>query len=79
VDTILGYVRLYDGTVATDYYRAMGQVKNLIQLPQSQSISVSAQAGLLALVDSLDGSRLDENQRATVQALKQGIISLMTY
>jgi hypothetical protein len=34
VDTTLGYARLYDGTLAADYYRAMGQIENLLKIPE---------------------------------------------
>jgi hypothetical protein len=32
VDTTLGYARLYDGTIAADYYRAMAQVEKQLDL-----------------------------------------------
>jgi|WetSurMetagenome_2_1015567.scaffolds.fasta_scaffold15561_2 site-specific recombinase XerD len=76
VDTTLGYARLYDGTVAADYYRAMEQVETLFKLPEGQLVPISTPARLLALVDSLNQCSLDENQRAIVQALKQGIMNL---
>jgi integrase/recombinase XerD len=41
VDTTLGYARLYDGTVAVDYYRAMGQVERLFELSESRQIPLS--------------------------------------
>jgi hypothetical protein len=62
--------------VVADYYRAMGQVETLIKLPKVQSVPVSTPAGLLALVDSLNQGTLDENQQATIQALRRGILSL---
>jgi site-specific recombinase XerD len=76
VDTTLGYARLYDGTVAADYYRAMDQVETLFQLPEGQPIPVSTPVGLLALVDSLTQSQLNDDQRSIIQTLRQGIMSL---
>jgi hypothetical protein len=32
VDTTLGYARLYDGTVAADYYRGMAQIESRFKL-----------------------------------------------
>ncbi len=32
VDTTLGYARLYDGTIAADYYQAMAQVEKQLDL-----------------------------------------------
>ncbi len=76
VDTTLGYARLYDGTIAADYYHAMNQVEGLFELPGSRKVSVSTPAELVALVDSLSSGTLNEHQRETLQALRQGILSL---
>jgi site-specific recombinase XerD len=76
VDTTLGYARLYDGTVAADYYRAMGQIERLFALPENRQVSVSTPAELVALVDSLGSGTLNETQRETIQVLREGIISL---
>ena len=76
VDTTLGYARLYDGTVAADYYRAMGQVEHLLDLPESVPFPITTPAELIALVDSLGNGTLSERQRETVQALREGILSL---
>ena len=76
LDTTLGYARLYDGTIAADYYRAMSQVERLFHLPESRQIPVSTPAELVALVDSLGSGTLNEHQRETVQALRDGILSL---
>jgi len=76
VDTTLGYARLYDGTVAADYYRAMGQVERLFELSESRQIPLSTPAELVALIDSLGNGTLNEHQRQTLQALRDGIMSL---
>ncbi len=34
VDTTLGYARLYDGTVAADYYQAMSGMEKRLALPE---------------------------------------------
>lgn len=76
VDTTLGYARLYNGTVAADYYRAMGQVERLFELSESRQIPLSTPAELIALVDGLGSGTLNEHQRQTLQALRDGILSL---
>jgi integrase/recombinase XerD len=76
LDTTLGYARLYDGTLAADYYRAMSQVERLFHLPESRHVPLSTPAELVALVDSLRRGTLNEKQRETVQALREGILSL---
>jgi integrase len=76
VDTTLGYARLYDGTVAADYYRAMGQIERLFEASKDGLASIPTPAELVALVDSLNSGTLNEYQRQTVQALREGILSL---
>jgi len=76
VDTTLGYARLYDGTIAADYYRAMGQVEHLLELPESVPFPITTPAKLVALLDSLGSVTLNDQQRETVQALRVGIFSL---
>ncbi len=77
VDTTLGYARLYDGTVAADYYRAIGQIENLFKVPETRQISVSTPAQLVALVDSLADGTLSQAQRETLCALREGILLLI--
>lgn len=76
LDTTLGYARLYDGTIAADYYRAMSQVERLFHLPESRPAPFYTPAELVALVDSLGSGTLNERQRETVQTLREGILSL---
>lgn len=76
LDTTLGYARLYDGTLAADYYRAMSQVERLFHLPESRQVPLSTPAELVALVDSLGNGTLNEKQREMVQALREGILAL---
>jgi integrase len=76
VDTTLRYARLYDGTVAADYYRAMGQIEAQIASQEAGDGSPTSAGQLLALVDALRDGTLNENQRETVQALRDGILAL---
>lgn len=75
VDTTLGYARLYDGTVAADYYRAMAQVE--ARLDGSEGRTPLPPGQLLALVDALQAGTLNEAQREAVQALRTGISALV--
>jgi len=78
IDTTLGYARLYDGTVAADYYRAMGQVEARMELAGSTDGNDGPLTGgqLLALVDALHNGTLNEDQREAVHALRLGILAL---
>jgi integrase/recombinase XerD len=76
VDTTLGYARLYDGTVAADYYRAMAQVERRLALEENVAASPPCAGELLALVDSLRSGTLNEAQLETVRTLRAGIVAL---
>lgn len=76
IDTTLGYARVYDGTVAADYYRAMAQVESRLALQEGTEAIPPTSGQLLALVDSLRGGTLNDTQQATVQALRAGILAL---
>lgn len=75
LDTTLGYARLYDGTVAADYYRAMAQVEGLFALREKRRILYTP-VEMVALLDSLSRGTLNESQRETVHSIRQGILSL---
>ena len=76
VDTPLGYARLYDGTVAADYYRAMVQVEQRLATQDAALTPVPSVGELLALIDALRNGPLSESQRETVQALRTRIMGL---
>lgn len=73
LDTTLNYARLYDGTIAADYERAMGKI---MRREGVQAEAILPTRRLLTLVDSLGASRLDEVQRETVQALRAAVLAL---
>lgn len=77
IDTTLGYARLYDGTVAADYYRAMAEIERRLELQKDSDTPLPDSGQLLALVDALRDGTLNENQRETVQALRDGILALV--
>jgi len=77
VDTTLGYARLYDGTVAADYYRAMAGVEQRLTVGGFRNDEAQpSPAYLLALVDALGQGTLNHNQRDIVQSLRSGILAL---
>lgn len=77
IDTTLGYARLYDGTMAADYYRAMGTVEQLMALPEDRDAQPQNPGELLALVEALGQGTLNPGQRETLQALRTGILALV--
>lgn len=78
IDTTLGYARLYDGTVAADYYRAMGQTERLFDLNPVDQGLVPNPVELIALVDSLSMGTLNESQRKSLSMLREGISSMIS-
>jgi integrase len=76
IDTTLEYARLYDGTVAADYYRAMAQVERDLQLDDLPVPVTLGSGQMVALLDSLVSGTLNEGQRATVGTLRAAILAL---
>jgi len=75
IDTTLNYARLYDGTIAADYHRAMRQVESQLVLEPTGLVSPHP-AELLALVDRLAG-RVEAEQAEMLQALRLGLAALV--
>lgn len=77
IDTTLGYARLYDGTVAADYYRAMARVEQQMSLPEDVKAEPPNGGQLLTLVDALRSGTLNDSQLETVHALHSGLVALV--
>jgi hypothetical protein len=76
VDTTLGYARLYDGTVAADYYQAMTMVERQLSLPEDRLIQPPSIGEMLALVDALRSGTLNPTQTELVWSLRSGLTML---
>jgi site-specific recombinase XerD len=77
IDTTLRYARLYDGTLAADYYQAMAQVERCLTLEERGETSPPRAGDLLPLVDLLQKGETNTAQNATLQALRAGLIALV--
>jgi len=77
VDTTLGYVRLYDGTIAADYYQAMALIEQRLDLPEDGVSTPNEIGRLIALVDSLRNGALNPAQAETVRQLRAGLAALV--
>ena len=75
MDTTLGYARLYDGTIAADYYRAMAQVEKQLDLQPGAEPPITP-GHLLAMVDALREGMLTPHQQETLHHLRQAILTL---
>jgi integrase len=79
IDTTLRYSRLYDSTVATDYFLAMDDIESRMDLRAGAQPELPFTGGqLLVLVDSLQGGTLSMDQRQTLHVLRSGIVRLVT-
>jgi integrase len=76
IDTTLGYARLYDETVAKEYYQAMGQIERVKTPPKDELVSPPGLVQLLALLDALHQGPLDEKQTATTRVLRATLLAL---
>jgi hypothetical protein len=77
IDTTRRYARLYDGTVAAHYYCAMAEVESRMGLSEKAGNLPPNGGQLLALVDALQAGTLNDAQRETARALRDGILALM--
>lgn len=73
VDTTLGYARLYDGTVAADYFSAMHKVERQLALPEDTVKEAPRIGELIALTDALRNGSLNSGQTELVRALREGL------
>ncbi len=73
IDTTLGYARLYDGTLAADYYSAMHQVEQQLALPEDSVKEPPRIGELIALADALRNGSLNPQQTELVRALREGL------
>jgi integrase/recombinase XerD len=73
IDTTLGYARLYDGTLAADYYSAMHKVERQLALPEDQVKEPPRIGELIALADALRNGSLNPAQTEIVRALREGL------
>lgn len=76
LDTTLTYARLYDGTVAADYYRAMADVEQRLQLTPASEPPLMTTGQMVALVDGLSQGTLNERQRQLVHTLRSSLLTL---
>ncbi len=73
IDTTLGYARLYDGTLAADYYSAMNKVERQLALPEDNAKEPPKIGELIALADALRNGSLNPAQTEIVRALREGL------
>ena len=76
VDTTLGYTRLYDGTVAADYYTAIAEIERRLDLPEDRLSQPPGIGQLLTMVDALRRGTLNVAQIDLVQQLRNGLLLL---
>jgi site-specific recombinase XerD len=73
IDTTLNYARLYDGTLAADYYSAMNKVERQLALSEDNAKEPPNIGELIALTDALRNGSLNPTQTEIVRALREGL------
>lgn len=73
IDTTLRYARLYDGTIAADYFSAMNKVERQLALLEDNAKEPMSIGQLIALTDALRGGSLNSAQTEIVRALREGL------
>jgi hypothetical protein len=75
IDTTIGYTRLYNTTLAADFYQAISRVEEHATLPDDRLRPLTGPQ-LLALVDALATGPLNEAQRGKFKLLGASVASL---
>ena len=67
---------MYDGTIAADYYQAMGKIEGRLALAELDSGPLpDPRSEILALIATLQTDSLAGNQASIVQNLKMKVLS----
>jgi len=79
LNSTMVYARVHNRTVAQDYFSAMAQVEQRLELLENEKQpSVEGDCvQLLALVDALQMESLDEGQQQTLQQFRTMIVALV--
>jgi integrase len=77
LDTTLGYARLYDGTLAADYHRAMLSIECALNVSPDAPSQPLSPAHIVALLDALkSGGTLNTQQLDTLATARAAVVGL---
>ena len=77
LDTTLGYARVYDGTLAADYHRAMLSIERTLELTAGAPAQPLSAAHVTALLDALKTSgTLNVQQLDVLAVARAGVVGL---
>lgn len=77
IDTTLQYARLYDRTVARDYFAAMGKVEKIFSPLGKQEKQPSQTSGVLAVLDEVMAEGLSAEQAEIVSVVRERVLGLV--
>jgi hypothetical protein len=77
VDTTMNYARLYNGTVANDYFKAMDRIEGLTTIPALEEEHVFSPGELISLLADLKHSTLNSEQKSMVSSIQAGVYALV--
>ena len=67
------YARLYDGTVAADYFKAMDKIEGLTTVPVSEGEQTFSPERIFGLLANLRESSLNPEQQEMVSAIQERV------
>lgn len=77
--TTMVYAKVHDQTVADDYFTAMSEIEDRVELVSKTNgdSPVRSPEDLTALLDSLQENATGAEQAETVKAVRQAVLALM--
>jgi site-specific recombinase XerD len=79
INTTLRYARVYDGTAAADYFKAMNRIEGRFTTPSLEEQVTFSPKKLLCLLEELHDSTLNSEQKAMVAVIQEGVFSLVNH
>ena len=77
IETTMVYARVFDGTVAEDYYRAMDQIEGLTQPVRLDGVPVRSSKKVLTMLEDLRQELVDPGQKELVAEIQQCVVQLV--
>lgn len=71
------YARVFDGTVAEDYYTAMDQIEGLMQPAREDLAPARSSDKVIALLESLQRDLVDPRQKELVAAIQESVFDIV--
>jgi integrase len=78
INTTLRYARVYDDTVATDYFKAMGRIEGMPTTTSLEEQPICSSGKLLRLLEELQNSTIPPEHQDILTAIREEVLDLDT-